>query len=276
MYKEITRPSLWVLDTKNELPDTVGQTVISPIHYGETIEINLVRGIEGETFINGKKFTYKEKNVFFIPPKYLHYSVFRKGGLKLGDMVCAFHINVKELAPFINLKNLLLKDNRTIFDLAFRCEDFDSIFDTIMEIIDDKRSFISQSASLLKLFELISSKKTSEELPIKYGKEANRLIEFVEENYFKKITIESVASYFGYSKQYFCKWFKKETGVTFNRFLVAVRIHHARTYLEQGYLIEETSELCGFSDPSYFTKVFKQVVGVTPKSYALEFKKSQT
>ena len=72
MHKETTRPQYWILDVKKELPDTLNKTVISPLHYGETVEINFVRGIEGESFINGKRFEYQEKNVFFIPPKYLH------------------------------------------------------------------------------------------------------------------------------------------------------------------------------------------------------------
>ena len=55
--------------------------------------------------------------------------------------------------------------------------------------------------------------------------------------------------------------------VTFNDFLNAVRITHARSLLEGGCSVEKTAEKCGFSDPSYFSKVFKKFVGTTPKSY---------
>jgi len=81
------------------------------------------------------------------------------------------------------------------------------------------------------------------------------------------VTIQRAAEHFGFSKQYFCKWFKKETGVTFKDFLNNVRIHHACACLSGGYSVEETSERCSFSDPSYFTKVFKRFVGTTPKAY---------
>lgn len=75
------------------------------MHYGETVEISFVRGIDGETFINGKCFEYKYRNVFFIPPKYLHTSNYRNGGNGKDDMICAFHINIDALAPFIDIKN---------------------------------------------------------------------------------------------------------------------------------------------------------------------------
>lgn len=270
MYKETTRPAFFILDSKKELPDYTKETVISPLHFGETIEISLVRGIEGETFINGKRFEYKEKNVFFIPPKYLHTSVYRKGGARDGDMICAFHINIDEIAPIINLRKLLLKDDRTLLDLAFRCDDFDGIWETIQMIIDENRTFMERTIDLLRLFEMISNQKSTDTPVVEYSKVGARLVEFVEENYASKLPIQSVADYFGYSKQYFCKWFKTETGVTFNEFLNAVRIQHARTYLVGGYTVEETAEQCGFSDPSYFTKVFKRYAGVTPKAYALK------
>lgn len=270
MYKEVTRPVSWVLDIKKELPDYTKNTVISPLHYGETVEISFVRGIEGETYINGKRFEYKEKNVFFIPPKYLHTSVYRKGGAREGDMICAFHINVEELAPIINLKNLLFKDKCTLLDLAFRCDEFDKIWGAVQSILDDNRTFIARTIDLLHLFEIISNQKITDSTIVEYSKGATHLIEFVEENYVSKLTVQSAADHFGYSKQYFCKWFKSEMGTTFNEFLNTVRIHHACKYIANGHLVEEASEKCGFSDPSYFTKVFKRYTGITPKAYALK------
>lgn len=270
MYKEITRPTPWILDIKKELPDHTKQAVISPLHYGETIEISFVRGIEGETNINGKKFEYKEKNVFFIPPKYLHTSVYRKGGAGEGSMVCAFHINVKELSPIINLKELLLKDNRTLLDFAFRCDGFEEIWETVQMILAENRTFLARTASLLHLFEIIARQKSTDFPVVEYSSISARLVEFVEENYASKLTIQNVAEHFGFSKQYFCKWFKRETGVTFNEFLSSVRIHHACICLNGGYSVEKTSEQCGFSDPSYFTKVFKRYIGITPKAYAVK------
>ena len=268
MHKEISRPIPWILDIKKELPDFVNKPVYSPLHYGETIEICFVRGIEGETYINGRKFEYKEKNVFFIPPKYIHTSVYTKGGSDKDDMICAFHINLGELSSVLNLKNLMLKDNHLLFDFAFRYNDFEGIWSIVQRITDENRTYISRIIDLLNLFEKILDTKDNH-IPIaKYSKRATQLVEFVENNYKERLTIHDVANHFGFSKQYFCKWFKHETGCTFNEFLNSVRIHYACSYLDSGCSVEESAEKCGFSDPSYFTKVFKRFVGKTPKSYS--------
>ncbi|MBE6729598.1 MAG: AraC family transcriptional regulator [Ruminococcaceae bacterium] len=275
MFKEFTRPAVWLLDVKKELPDFTKKTVLSPLHYGDTIEISFVRGIIGETYINGKRFEYKDKNVFLIPPKYLHTSVYKSGGSKKGDMICTFHINVNALESIVNIKNLLLKDNRTIFDLAFRCDDFDAMWETVQKILDENRSFISRIIDLLHLFEVIASQKSTDSHCVELSKTAAKLIDLIEENYKNKITVKDAADFFGYSTHYFCKWFKKETGATFTEFLNSVRIHHARIYLSSGYSVEQASEQCGFSDSSYFAKVFKNFVGVPPKTYALKVQKEK-
>ena len=269
MHKEPTRPQYWILDFKKELPDILGKTVISPPHYGETLEVSFVRGIEGETFINGKRFEYREKNVFFIPPKYLHTSTYRKGGSDKEDMVCAFHINVGALTPFIDVKRILSKDNRTLFELAFRCDDFEMLWEITQLIVDESRSFVSRIADTLHFFEILLEQKKADAPVAEYSKAAVDMIAFVEENYASSLTLQHAAEHFGYNKQYFCKWCKSEIGVSFNEFLNAVRITHARNLLTGGCSVEETAEKCGFSDPSYFSKVFKKFVGATPKAYSL-------
>ena len=269
MFKENERAAFFILDRKKELPDIMGKPVVSPLHYGETVEISFVCGIEGETYINGKRFVYEEKNVFLIPPRYLHTSVYRQGGSRATDMIAAFHINIKELSAFIDLQRILSKDGHSLLDLAFRCENFDRIFEIVQSMTDENLPFVSKCADLLRLFDMISNEKNIEDSAVRYSSAAARFVDFVEAHYKEKLSVQSVALAFGYTKQHFCKWFKKETGVTFNEFLNSVRINHARAYLLDGYTVEETSLLCGFSDPSYFAKVFKRYTSFPPKAFAL-------
>ena len=267
MFREPLRPVLWILDQKKQLPDIEKKPIISPLHYGDTVEIFFVKGIEGEVFINGKRFEFEEKNIFFIPPKNLHTSTFIKGGSKEGDIICSLHINIKELSSILNLKNLLMKDNFSIFNLAFRCRNYDNIWEIVQSILDENRTFMSRIVDLIHLFEMIASQKSRDTQSVEYSNLATSIIDFVEENYDKIISIQDVANHFGYSKQYFCKWFKINTGSTFNEFLNAVRINHSCVYLSNGYSVKETAEKCGFSDSSYFTKVFKRYQNITPKTY---------
>ena len=56
-------------------------------------------------------------------------------------------------------------------------------------------------------------------------------------------------------------------GTTFVDYLTKVRVEHAKTLLLEGASIEYTAEKVGFKDSSYFTKIFKKHVGVTPTMF---------
>ena len=53
----------------------------------------------------------------------------------------------------------------------------------------------------------------------------------------------------------------------FSEFLNSIRIDHACVWLLNGYSVKDTVALCGFTDKSYFIKVFKRFRGVTPRVY---------
>ena len=66
---------------------------------------------------------------------------------------------------------------------------------------------------------------------------------------------------------YLCRLFKRELGITVNAYLTKVRVEHSKELLKTEEAIADIARLCGFSDQSYFTKVFRQSEGVTPLKY---------
>lgn len=75
----------------------------------------------------------------------------------------------------------------------------------------------------------------------------------------------------GYCTDHFRRLFKKETGTTPTKYLIRLRIDTARKLLEQEYIfgtmIKEIARLSGFADPLYFSKLFKDKVGLSPSDY---------
>ena len=62
--------------------------------------------------------------------------------------------------------------------------------------------------------------------------------------------------------------FKQELGTTFNSYLTEYRIKTAIKLMKKNeYKIYEISEMVGYKDSDYFTRIFKKVTGVTPKKY---------
>ena len=76
-----------------------------------------------------------------------------------------------------------------------------------------------------------------------------------------------------FNTEYLKKMFKKETGLTPLQYLTDKRLENAAntlaTYCGKGN-VSETARLCGFSDPLYFSRLFKKKYGVSPRNYSGE------
>ena len=89
--------------------------------------------------------------------------------------------------------------------------------------------------------------------------------------------IHQVAAYFSaneLSKDYFGKMFKQQFGCTFNTFYSLVRITYAKDLIRTGnYKAYQISEILGYSSTDYFTKIFKEMTGMTPSAYKASLEK---
>ena len=96
-----------------------------------------------------------------------------------------------------------------------------------------------------------------------------RAAEYVKEHYSdQELSVEVVCKALGVSTSYFSTVFKKETGKTFVKYLTEFRMEKAAELLltkeEKTYLIAQKA---GYSDPNYFSYVFKRQFGVPPSKY---------
>jgi len=90
-------------------------------------------------------------------------------------------------------------------------------------------------------------------------------LDFMKQNLEKKLTVEQIAASAGFSKFYFLRLFKRQTGYTVTQYLTLLRCDRARQLLQSGTCnVKETAEACGFESASYFTKVFKAQTGRNP------------
>ncbi|KQT21600.1 AraC family transcriptional regulator [Chryseobacterium sp. Leaf405] len=95
-------------------------------------------------------------------------------------------------------------------------------------------------------------------------------VDYIKKNLHQKLSIDSIAKLTYVSKSNFFKMFKDELGTSPNDFILRERIRRAKELLASQNSIKETAFQTGFSDTNYFTRVFKQLVGVTPKIYQNE------
>ena len=101
--------------------------------------------------------------------------------------------------------------------------------------------------------------------------------EYVRNNYSDEdLSLDSICEFLGVSNSYFSTIFKKETGSTFIGYLTDYRMERASRLLietnEKSYII---AKHVGYSDPNYFSYVFKRKFGVSPSKYRTEYGTSE-
>ena len=91
---------------------------------------------------------------------------------------------------------------------------------------------------------------------------------FIKTNQAEDLSLGQVAKAVNTSTFYFCKMFKKATGLNFTEYLWRVRLEKAKNLLLNPNLrISEIAYEVGFQSLTHFNRVFKKVVGQSPTEY---------
>ncbi len=139
-----------------------------------------------------------------------------------------------------------------------------------------------QLLSLLEVFQLLATstevtelneQDTSVKLFLNDKIRMGAVYKYIHANYNKTTDVNAVAASVHLSTAAFCRYFKKQTKMTFTEFVNQYKITQAKTMLLQEKSISEVCYESGFESLSYFNKLFKKIVGENPsvfkKRYAL-------
>ena len=92
-------------------------------------------------------------------------------------------------------------------------------------------------------------------------------VEYIENNFQDKITLDEISKKSAISKSNFCSLFQKITGHSFNQYINICRIKAAKAYIQKGYKITAIYGLCGYNDFSTFNRNFNKIMGMSPLAY---------
>ncbi|MGN0906029.1 MAG: helix-turn-helix domain-containing protein [Bullifex sp.] len=96
------------------------------------------------------------------------------------------------------------------------------------------------------------------------------VLEYLETNYAERLKLSDIASEAGLSPRYFCSLFQEMTGQTPFGYLNMLRVEKACSLMIREHLsVTDAALMTGFSDPAYFSRVFRRHMGVSPREYAL-------
>jgi len=138
-------------------------------------------------------------------------------------------------------------------------------FQQLMGLIE-----IFQILANAKDFELLNDDDMSIQFFLKDKIRMGAIYEYIDANYNRKPDVNVVAEKVHLTTPAFCRYFKRQTNMTFTDFVNQYRIDMAKNHLMQDRNITETCYAVGFESLSYFNKLFNKIVGQNPS----DFKKS--
>lgn len=95
-----------------------------------------------------------------------------------------------------------------------------------------------------------------------------QILQYIQENYEKNVTLGELAEVFHMSEGQFCRFFKSQVGMTAIEYLNYYRIGVACDMLKDGILqISEVAIECGYNNISYFNRTFRRYMNCTPGEY---------
>ena len=225
----------------------------------------IARGIGYITIANEEYTVYEKQAFIFHPYEHQRYR-FEKKDNTVNYWV---HFNGTQCTPIIKALRL---NSINILRLNIDTLDIEQMLYRLCHEYTRQEPCYEQICSglLISILGLISRSIFHSE--IKQRKEKNELIEQIISEFYTSmqnpVIINELAKKFSISTNYLIREFKKSTGKTPAQYAIDMRIKKAEELLLfSNYTNAQISEFLGFSNYSYFSRLFKKHTGVTPNDY---------
>lgn len=93
------------------------------------------------------------------------------------------------------------------------------------------------------------------------------IIEYLNNNINKEITIDELSLLFYFNKTYIMKKFKKELNISICEYINTIRIYNSLPYFKEDNYILNIAFRNGFNSLEYYSEIFKKNMGVSPNIY---------
>ena len=135
-------------------------------------------------------------------------------------------------------------------------------FDQLLDLIDIFR-MLADSAEMTILNNNLAGTSFIMKDKIRMG----AVYEYIDRFYDQKPDVNRIAANVHLTTPAFCRYFKRQTNMTFTDFVNQYRIERAKNLMMQDRNVTETCYAVGFESLSYFNKLFNKVVGENPSSF---------
>lgn len=243
-------------------------------HWHDRIELHLVKSGCLELCCNDQEIAVKEGELSIVSPTVLHSGKSGNEGyecyvimFEIADLYNGTVSAKQYIEPIINgdIRFQYKTDMPQIVKLAEKIVE--------MQLGGDKYHPLETVGCLYRLLGLLCQYciDDNHSTPQKVER-FDSVINYINANFTTDISVADVSKRFGYDESYFCRKFKKATGITVMKYIRTQRLERARQLLQKTEeSIRHIAISSGFIDAAYFTKCFKDMYGVSPTKYRAEY-----
>lgn len=150
---------------------------------------------------------------------------------------------------------------------SYTADYLESDIEQAVYTVSDYDQLLRYLYCIIELVFHIQKQKNREERPSKLLVE--EITEFIEANYTEPINHQTLAERFGLVPSYISKLFNQRKGCSPGKYLINLRIDKAKELMRTSPELKvwNIAEIVGYSDPQYFSRIFKKETGKYPSEY---------
>ncbi len=237
-----------------ELLNAKSHTLDFPFHTHDTFNIALILENTFNIRLDDKDIKVPKGVLSIVHPNEVHATPCDKD---LGNSFFTFYVSPEAIKDFNNGEPVFFED-KIIYDQSI----FNELYSLSVHFKNNEIDFENRLVVALKL--LVTKYATVK--PMKLA--TSKLFQsFIAETSFESFSLDKTASQFGLNKYKFIRFFKQETGLTPNNYVLLKKIEKSKKKLKNGKPIFDVAIDCGFYDTSHFYKNFKRFTGVNPLDF---------
>lgn len=241
-----------------------------PEHWHNELEYGYVTKGRLLLTCNGAEYIIEENQAFFINTNVLHSMKSTENAASFYSIV--FHESFLGMPEQLKKKYINSVINNVNFPIFITKEpEFLNLIRKAIQCYEEKNTNFDFHfhQSVCSLWLLIYG----EQLPFasieeKMDHRIREMLLFISSNYQKNIGVEEIADFAGISKRDCFRCFKRQLNSSPNIYLLQFRMNRAaEMILMTDQKINQIATLCGFSSATYFATKFKEIYGMSPKTY---------
>lgn len=251
-------------------------------HLHEEYELVYVKGINGNRIVGSHNSRFEDCDLVFIGSNIPHLNFDYGASGSYDIIVLHFRREMIEMieSNFPELEGIDQLLKKSMHGLTFSRSVIDAVGNYMMQL--DSYSKFDQFIHILSILKILANDSGSQllhrDVYVNKGRivsqgRLKKVYDFVHINYHRKVFLKELAELCTLSEEAFCRYFKKETGITFIEFLNQYRISQAKRLLLMNKNISEVCFESGFESLSYFNRRFKKATGINPSRYKANIKK---